>query len=145
MCLVLQASLEKKLRAANLQKRNAERSNELSAVMREVRLLRILPAQLFDAQGLPAVSGSCIGLTCHTMPDGFATSHDFRLQLRHQSACHVNLQRSVCRPSSRSWRRSWRTRWTPSRWSRRLTSGPTGGRPWTSTASSRCPIHAAMT
>jgi hypothetical protein len=43
---VLKASLEKKLRAANLQKRNAERSNELSAVMREVRLLRSLPARL---------------------------------------------------------------------------------------------------
>lgn len=34
--VVLQASLEKKLRAANLQKRNADRANELSAVMRQV-------------------------------------------------------------------------------------------------------------
>lgn len=33
---ILQASLEKKLRAATLQKRNADRANELSAVMRQV-------------------------------------------------------------------------------------------------------------
>lgn len=32
----MQASLEKKLKAANLQRRNADRANELAAVMRQV-------------------------------------------------------------------------------------------------------------
>lgn len=50
----LQASLEKKLRAANLQKRNAERSNELSAVMREVRLLPFLLQPLDACTSKPA-------------------------------------------------------------------------------------------
>jgi hypothetical protein len=45
-CVLVQASLEKKLRAANLQKRNADRANELSAVMRQVHLALQLLAQL---------------------------------------------------------------------------------------------------
>ncbi len=73
VCSVPQASLEKKLRAANLQKRNAERSNELSAVMREVRLLHVLLAQLqwceacrrMLQENICACSGNPLGRLCH--------------------------------------------------------------------------------
>jgi hypothetical protein len=118
MCCVPQASLEKKLRAANLQKRNAERSNELSAVMREVRLLHILLAQLLmrnacrskPARGFTYVHRQ----TCHILwlyPSQISRTTVPCIVLE---ALPVDiLWTSFCRPSSRSWRKSWRTRWMP--------------------------------